>query len=153
MTLGNIGRVDCSRGFISLEKKAADPTKLYVSMAENFSQEPRRILIGIKDENTVRQIEITQNTASSYEVLEKVVQETANSLQINTVRLSGKTIVNNTSNPITINTSIREFFKEVTSTSEFTSPIIGTFEYVPSPDSLITMIPLVYQGVNYWDEK
>lgn len=153
MALGNVGRVDCSKGFISLEKKAADPTKLYVSMTENFSEEPRRILIGIKDENTVRQIEITQSTAANYEVTEKIVEETPNTLQVNTIRLAAKTITNNTSNSITLNTPIQEYFVNVNNTSEFTSPIIGTFDYIPAPDSLISMIPLVYQGVKYWDEK
>jgi len=153
MKLSDFGRVDCSKGFISLEKKATDPTKLYISMTENFREEPRRILIGIEFENSVKQIEITQNTAGDYEMTDKIVVETPNSLQIKTQRLSSKTVDNKASTAITMTTPIKEFFKEASSSSEFTSDVVVTYDWVPGPDSLISMLPLMYQGVKYWDEK
>ena len=151
MRLGSFGRVDCSLGFISLEKKSSDPDKLFISMTENLSNDPRRILIGIEDENSAREVEITQQKGNEYEWVKTEVKENTAARKIWKQKLPAVAIDNKATTPLTLTTPVKEFYKEAAFISDFTSDYYGTFDW--APDTLIGMAPFIYQGIKYWDAK
>lgn len=153
MRLQEIGKVECSLGFLSLEKKAGSTNKLFISMTENFRDEPRRILIGLQIADQVKEIVITQKKGAEYELSNKIVEEIYGTHKAWTQQLNRTTIDNNASTEVKILTPIKEFFKDAAFSSTFQSDAIGSFDWSPAPDSLISMIALEHEGVKYWDDK
>lgn len=153
MRLGGVGRVENSQGFITLEKKGNDPRKLFISMTENFSAEPRRLLIGIKDQESTKEIEIIQERGGDYELVDKIITEKTDARKVTVLKLNSTIIDNKASNPMTIKTPIKEYYKSVNVVSEFSANFFSVFDWTPAPDSLISMIALEHQGAKVWDEK
>ncbi len=153
MRLGGVGRVENSTGIIALEKKGNDPRKLFISMTENFSAEPRRLLIGIKDQESTKEIEIIQERGGNYELVDKIITENPTARKVTVLRLNSTTVDNKASNAMTIKTPIKEYYKTASFVSEFSANLFSVFDWTPAPDSLISMIPLEHEGVKYWDAK
>lgn len=151
LALDSVGMVKAGN-WLSVEKKKDKDAVLLLSLDENFSEEPRRLRLGVRDGQSMREILVTQRRGSGYVLKEKIItEEEATTFEHNDI-LRRRTLANANDHPINIGYYIRDLLRDTRFTSEFELKDPAHFGWFPEPDSMIRMLPVTYEGKVIWDE-
>lgn len=147
--LSEAGMMELESGWLKMEKTADN--KLIVSLLENFSDHPRKFIVGLVSDNKQDEITYIQSRGESYEIVKKDIQEVEGSRKVysSTEGCSTVTVKNDTDLEKSFN--ITAIFKGVKYSSEFTSEDYGAFDWVGAADSLISMDQLIVDGSVRWN--
>lgn len=151
MVLNAMGSVELLTGWLKLEKKQKDI--LTLSLKENFTANPRKILIGIVADGKRDELSFTQTRGEAYAIVNKKIVEIPGSRkEYNSADgIHEITLSNSTSTAKNMESS--GIFKNVHYLSEFSSQDYGAFDWVTSQDSLIFMDEVVREGGTYWASR
>lgn len=149
--LSEAGVMELESGWLKMEKTADN--KLIVSLLENFSDHPRKFIVGLVADNKLDAITYIQSRGESYEIIKKDIQEVEGSRKVyrSTEGCSSMTITNDTG--LEKSFDITAIFAGVKYSSEFTSEDYGAFDWIAASDSLITMDQLLVDGSVRWNGK
>lgn len=149
--LSEAGVMELESGWLKMEKTADN--KLIVSLLENFSDHPRKFIVGLVSDNKLDAITYIQSRGESYEIVKKDIQEVEGSRKVyrSTEGCSTMTITNDTG--LEKSFDITAIFAGVKYSSEFTSEDYGAFDWIAASDSLITMDQLLVDGSVRWNGK
>jgi len=152
LQLLNTGNVVSQNGLLCLAKDSTG-YGLSISLKENFSDEPRILLIGI-DENGQRDaIQITQLKGSKYSLVDQEIRELDSLRKVYVTDEDCTSIT--LSNPSNEDKYFSDsaLFKNVYSRSEFLSSAYGAFAWLPqNSDNQVHMTDLLLDGNIVWSD-
>jgi hypothetical protein len=146
------GYVELQNGWLKLEKKQADD-QLTLSLKENLSDQPRKLLIGILADGNRDQLSITQTRGQGYVIVSKVITEVPGSRKEYTTDegLYAMTVTNNTW--VAKYMDVFDIYKDVKYMSEFNSEDEDAFNWVNKQDTSVFMQDLEKEGKIYWSQS
>jgi hypothetical protein len=149
MALKALGTVELQDGWLLLERKQANKL-LTLSLKENFSNNPRKFLIGILANGISDELSFTQLRGEAYEIVEKEITEVPGSRKeyTNSDGLHAITVTNN--DFIAKYMDITDIYIDAKIISEFDSKDDDAFGWVHPDGTTIFMNELVREGVTYW---
>lgn len=137
-------------GWLELEK--TKDNNLRMTLAENFSNDPREFFIGLQLEDQNQEMHFMQTRGEHYELLEADVSENKGSRKVYVSDEGCSTLlVRNNTNEVT-NVDLSEIFSDVKSTSELLSTDYGAFDWIARSDSIVSLGSIVVGDNELWSE-
>lgn len=135
-------------GWLELEKTVDH--NLRITLAENFSNNPREFLIGLESEGQNEEIHFVQTRGERYEIIETEVSEIEGSRKVYLSDEDCKTILFENNSHEEKKLDLSDIFKDVKYTSELLSDDYGTFDWIADPGSLVFLDDIQLDGVILW---
>lgn len=140
--------VQLQGGWLELEKTVDH--KLRITLAENFSSDPREFSIGLESGNKNEEMRFVQTRGERYEIIDTEVSEIEGSRKVY-LSEEGTVLFENNSYEETF-MDLSDIFKDVTYTSELLSEDYGTFDWINNPDSMVFLDDIQLDGAIVWSQ-
>ena len=152
INLDTAGSVEIESGWLKLEKTVKNNT-LNMSLIENFSDSPRKFIIGVLANGKQEKMLFTQNRGEGYSIIDKEIVEVPGSRKEYLSKKNLHTIILANNSSIAQRMETTDIFKDVNYTSEFISHDYGAFEWMNSQDTLIFMDEIRRNTKVVWSER
>jgi hypothetical protein len=150
--LKTVGAVEIQNGWLKLEKTLANE-QLILSLKENLSSKPRKIVIGILADGKRDQLSFTQTRGEGYAIVQKEITEIPGSRKEHTTNEGLHAITINNNAWVAKYIDITGIYKDVKYMSEFISHDVDAFNWVNTQDTLVAMDEILKDGAIYWSAK
>jgi len=150
-TLDHDKSLSTAAKWLQVEKTAKNT--LNISIAENLTETPRIIVIGIEANKSIEEIHIVQRKGAVYQVVAKKIKEIEGSRKMYNSMEGCKSITFSNSTNIAKNVEISSIFEDVKATSTFTSTDMNAFDWTSQNNAKFFMKEILVNGAVVWDKE